>query len=158
MLGTDGFGNLLPFMPIKQDWFFKYVYRIFDLSEVQAQTVKFDLSVTEADFGDYDDVVMYCQPDYIYSTSYSYFELNITNSCGFDITLTQAYAQVYSGDSNEFPKIPKYERLALNDNDKDLEITGYGIKISNSSELEFSNIDVPSNSDLIYILLMFSKS
>lgn len=26
MLGTDGFGNLLPFMPIKQDWFFKYVY------------------------------------------------------------------------------------------------------------------------------------
>lgn len=48
MLGTDGFGNLLPFMPIKQDWFFKYVYKSSSNTSV---------IIESSDFGDEDRVV-----------------------------------------------------------------------------------------------------
>lgn len=71
MLGTDGFGNLLPFMPIKQDWFFKYVYKVGN-------------RIVADDFGNESQIVLIYSYDYTSSAS---TECSVYNDSGFGLRI-----------------------------------------------------------------------
>lgn len=99
MLGTDGFGNLLPFMPIKQDWFFKYVYK----PASRGSDNYYTSSIEDSDFGDDDEIVLISnivdsenlgQIDY-------YRYIKIKNNCSFNLSILFGYGMglVYAATS-----------------------------------------------------------
>lgn len=71
MLGTDGFRNLLPFMPIKQDWFFKYVYKVGN-------------RIAADDFGNESQIVLIYAYD---DTSSGSTQCSVYNDSGFGLRI-----------------------------------------------------------------------
>lgn len=86
MLGTDGFGNLLPFMPIKQDWFFNYRYGFAKAfrSDVSGYGNNPYYNLTSSIFGDDDEIVLFLGENTSHPRDgqYSWY---IKNSCGYNV-------------------------------------------------------------------------
>lgn len=85
MLGTDGFGNLLPFMPIKQDWFFKYVYKVGN-------------RIVADDFGNESQIVLIYAYD---RTSSASTECSVYNDSGFGLRIDFGFVFCCSTTAND---------------------------------------------------------
>ena len=156
MLGTDGFGNLLPFMPIKQDWFFKYRYGFAKAlpSDVGSYGKDPYYNLTSSIFGDDDEIVLFLGENTSNPRNSSY-SWQIKNSCGYNVRFvfgmgvlagsTGGYvASVLVSDSDwdSYSNTP-YQNCVIDDGDTE---SIYAVSKANSEDC------------LTLVMLMLSKS
>lgn len=101
MLGTDGFGNLLPFMPIKQDWFFKYRYGFAygNYSGTGYGTTP-QYILYDSLFGDDDEICLILVMAERSPNGYDNVAWSVKNSCGYSVIFKFGVAQCYKYENN----------------------------------------------------------